>query len=87
MTTNTDNQQVLENELIVFISNQKLYIEQIESFNPNSQVEIYDLLGQKLYENKLAHINGGISLPFPSSYYIIKVNTNAEIMVRKFFIP
>jgi len=87
MTTNIDEAGISQEEIIVFINNRKLYIKQMDSFNLNAQIGIYDILGQKLIEEKIGDATRGIPVDLPSAYYIIKIQSEKETITKKIFIP
>jgi len=79
--------EFMDNHFIVYVSNDRIYVSSIAEYNGNSQVEIFNLLGQKIYENTLKNIENGIPIKWETSYYLMQIQSDQAKSTEKFFIP
>jgi hypothetical protein len=87
MTTGIDGLEESFDDIYVYINHDKLYIGNIENIDKNAIIEIYDVLGQKLYEEKAKNATNGLKVHLPSAYYIIRLNSAQINISKKIFIP
>jgi len=77
----------MDNHFIVYVSNGRIYMSSIAEYNGDSKVEIFNLLGQKIYENTLGDIENGIPIKWKTSYYLMQIQSDQAKSTEKFFIP
>jgi len=79
--------EYMDNHFGVYIEGDRIYVNSVAEYDDNSQVQIFNLLGQKVYENTLGNIQNGIPIKWESSYYLIQIQSGATKDTEKFFIP
>ena len=77
----------LDDHFVVYVNNNRIYLYSLAEFEPNTSVEIYNVLGQKVYEDVLVNIEDGLEVRWPSSYYIIRLQDANNAYSETFFIP
>jgi len=87
MTTNINNSEILHGGMTAFIRNNRLFIIEDNNFDRNGQLEVYNILGKKIMEQKVGEAFRGIPIDLPSAYYIIKLKFAEEVLTKKIFIP
>jgi hypothetical protein len=87
MTTDINNDALITQDFNVFICQDRLYLSDEKMFGKNAILQVYDLLGQKLIERRIAGDNRGILLHLSSSYYVLRIQSNHRLYSKKFFIP
>jgi len=79
--------EYMDNHFGVYIEGGRIYVNSVAEYDDNSQVEIFNLLGQRVYENTLGNIHDGIPLKWKSSYYLMRIQSGGSQNSEKFFIP
>ena len=79
--------EYMDNHFGVYVEGDRVYVNSIAEYDYDSQVEIFNLLGQKIYENTLGNIQNGIPIKWESSYYLMQIQSGGTKNSEKFFIP
>jgi hypothetical protein len=87
MTTGLDEINDISDNIFIYYNDNNLYIRNLTFDNKNTNIGIFDILGQKLMEEKIGDATGGIPVDLPSAYYIIQIQSENEMITKKVFIP
>ncbi|MCK5775829.1 MAG: T9SS type A sorting domain-containing protein, partial [Bacteroidales bacterium] len=80
-------EDALDYQFVVYVNNNRIYLYSLAEFDANTKVEIYNIVGQKVYEDVLANMENGIPVKWTSSYYVIRLQDANNFYSEKFFIP
>ncbi len=80
--------EIIDNEqkTIKIYSNSNNVHVLINPENMDSKIEIYNIMGQKVYEGNLTTTHSQISLQVASGNYVVKVIKEGNIVMEKIFI-
>ena len=71
----------------VSVSGNRIYLMYVDEYAYDTKVEIFNLLGQKIFDDELGNIKNGIEVRWHSAYYLMKLTTTNGKYVEKFLIP
>jgi hypothetical protein len=80
------NKKIITLRLIPNPVKEKLSV-QITNYTGNAVIEIYDVLGRKLYHNNIAVTNSDISIntaPLKAGAFLLQANINGTVLKQKF---
>ena len=79
-------EEVIYNNSVQIYSNADIVYILINSENIIAEVEIFNVLGQKIYQNIIISSQTEIPLRTATGYYIVRLVQEGEIFVEKVFI-
>ncbi len=82
----TNINQLEINNVVSIYSHSNIVNVIINSENTSAKLEIYNILGQKIYQNNINSDNTKIQLNSPTGNYIVKLKHKGKIITKKVFI-
>lgn len=72
-------------ELSIYSYNHIIYLS-AEHFSSNDKVQFFNVLGQKMGEENISDLGSGVSVDWPSAYYLVKIATEQGLLTQKFYL-
>ncbi len=85
-SSQTEINQLEKNNDVSIYSHSNIVNILINSENISAELEIYNILGQKIYHNNISSDNTKIQLNAPTGNYIVKLKYKEQIITKKVFI-
>lgn len=83
----TADEQIPEANINIYSNSNNVYVKNIAADLTGSTIQIYNISGQKVYENQLQDIPlNRFGLNLESGYYVVKVISTLEVTSQKVFI-
>ncbi len=76
-----------DKEFVVYVNNNRIYLSSIDEFEEETKVEIFNVLGEKVYNNHLGNVLNGIPVQWMSAYYFMQLQSAQGTFTEKFFLP
>lgn len=72
-------------DMRIYASQMKIYLVS-EDINQDAIASFYNILGQKIGEEKVSDLKSGVSVDWPKAYYLVKIASNDISYTQKFYL-
>jgi len=79
------SEELQEIDLLVYSSDKTIFLLS-EDLKADQGVSFYNVLGQKMGEEKFSDLKSGLAVDWPHAYYLMKIHGNDAIYSQKFYL-